>query len=291
DRTHYNRGLIYLRMRDFKRAVADFDRFLKSQPEDVSGYLSRAQAEEGRQEYAKAEADLTRVIELNSDHTQAYLLRSRIKEKRGDRQGAKRDLEEGMRRTPSDEVGWVGRGKHRLDRLEKGKPEETHRSAELNAAIKDFDKALQMNPRYLPALRNKAHTLGKLKRWEAALKVLDLALEFYPDSVETRLGRGIYRARLEQRKAAHEDARQALEQDNKPPTQYFAAGIYALTSRQVPEDRWEAYRLLASALKQGFGYEQLPRDANFDSCRGDRHFDVLLSVARTLQAAAAKKTS
>src|SRR5262249_54371797 len=113
DRTHYNRGLIYLRMRDFKRAVADFDRFLKSQPEDVSGYLSRAQAEEGRQEYAKAEADLTRVIELNSDHTQAYLLRSRIKEKRGDQQGAKRDLEEGMRRTPSDELGWVGRGKHR----------------------------------------------------------------------------------------------------------------------------------------------------------------------------------
>src|SRR5262249_30305769 len=44
DRIYYNRGLIYLRMRDFKRACKDFDHFLESHPEDVNGYLSRAQA-------------------------------------------------------------------------------------------------------------------------------------------------------------------------------------------------------------------------------------------------------
>ena len=43
----------------------------------------------------------------------------------------------------------------------------------------------------------------------------------------------------------------ALQKDSKPFTVYQVAGIYALTSRQDPDDRQEALRLLGSALEPG----------------------------------------
>ena len=103
--------------------------------------------------------------------------------------------------------------------------------------------------------------LGKyFKRLDEAVAVLDKAVELYPDDVRPRAGRGVYLARLGKRTPALKDAEEALLIDTSPPNLYQVAGIYALTSRQEPDDQKEALRLLASALKKGFGFEYLEID-------------------------------
>ena len=74
--------------------------------------------------------------------------------------------------------------------------------------------------------------------------------------------------------------------DRQPFTLYQVAGIYALTSRQEPEDRREAFRLLAAALREGTGLDLIDRDRDLDPIRKQPEFRSLVEAARALRAGA-----
>jgi hypothetical protein len=122
------------------------------------------------------------------------------------------------------------------------------------------------------------------------VRVLDQAVEHYPDYVPSRAGRGVLLARLGQRAEAHADAEESLRRDTKPLTVYQVAGIYAQTSRQEPDDRQEAFRLLSLALRRGFGFDELERDRDLDPIRAHPAFAKLVEVARTLHAGTVAKS-
>ena len=171
--------------------------------------------------------------------------------KRGNKAGAASDREEGLKREPVEESCWTARGFAKLETDPKG-------------ALADFEKALDRNPRYLPALINKTHVLADvLERPADAVAVLDLAILFHPQQVQLWASRAVYLARLGKREAAHRNAEEALQINADPATRYQIAGVYALTSKDHPEDRQEAFRLLASALKKDYGFEDLDSDRNW----------------------------
>jgi tetratricopeptide (TPR) repeat protein len=273
---YFNRGLVYLRQNDFQSAAADFNRVVGLRPEFAEVYMNRALAWQGLKDFRAAIEDLTRAQELGAPYTRIYFMRARARELAGDKAGAQRDFAAGLRFQPSDEKSWLARGIARL-------------SSDLLGALADFENAARLNPRSLAALQNQAHVLSRLGRNEQALRVLDQVIELYPDYVPARAGRGVLRARLQQRKAAHEDADEALARDFGPATQYQVAGIFALTSRQVPADRSEALRYLSSALRKGFGFELLEKDKDLDPIRDRPEFRQLVNAARALQAASAKR--
>src|SRR5205807_9677866 len=196
----------------------------------------------------------------------------------GDRDAARADLAEGLRRDPTDEKSWIARGIAKL-------------SSDLPGALADFQKAAELNPRSLAALQNQAHVLSKLGRNEDAIRILDQVIELYPDFVPARAGRGVLRARLRQVKAAHEDADDSLARDYGPVTQYQVAGIFALTSRQNPDDYSEALRYLSSALRKGFGFDELAQDQDLDPIRDRPEFRQLVNAARALQPASPGRQS
>src|SRR5207245_10087530 len=140
----------------------------------------------------------------------------------GEAAGATSALAQGLTGEPTDEHGWVARGLARL-------------STDLPGALADFDKALEFNPRSLAAMQNKAHVLGRSDRPEEAVRVLDRAVELYPDFVPSRSGRRVYHGRLGHRAEALADAKESLLLDTSAPNLYPVAGIYALTSRQEPD--------------------------------------------------------
>ncbi|HEV3443717.1 MAG TPA: tetratricopeptide repeat protein, partial [Gemmataceae bacterium] len=273
---YFNRGLVYLRQNDFQSAAADFNRVVGLRPEFAEVYMNRALAWQGLKDFRAAIDDLTRAQELGAPYTRIYFMRARARELAGDKAGAQRDFATGLRLQPSDEKSWLARGIARL-------------SSDLLGALADFENAARLNPRSLAAWQNQAHVLSRLGRNEQALRVLDQVIELYPDYVPARAGRGVLRARLQQRKAAHEDADEALARDFGPATQYQVAGIFALTSRQVPADRSEALRYLSSALRKGFGFELLEKDKDLDPIRDRPEFRQLVNAARALQAASAKR--
>jgi tetratricopeptide (TPR) repeat protein len=175
-------------------------------------------------------------------------------------------------------------------------------------SLADFDKALQLNPRSVSALQNKAHAFDqmplrqsalpfppwvadkllavreRLEQTKQAIAALDKALAIAPDYVLARHDRGVLLARLGKRTEALADAQEALKRDTTPLTLYTVACIYALTTKEQPDDRLEAFRLLAAALRQGFGANLIEIDTDLVALRPYPEFKQLVQMARVLRA-------
>ena len=268
---HFNRALAFLRQQEYRLACADFDTVIQLQPNLTDAYLNRALARQGLRQFQEAEQDLTEALQRGDSSTRLYFLRARVRGERGDKEGAARDYQEGLRRKPVDEISWLARGF-------------AHLSRDPHAALADFNHALRLNPRSFAGLQNKAHVLAeKLGRTEEALKALNLAVEWYPESTMARGGRGVLLARLGRRAPAIRDAEETLLCDTSPPRLYQVACIYALTSLQQPEDRLRAFQLLSSALRKGYGFDLLEADQDLDPIRNLPEFRRLVDAARSLR--------
>src|SRR5204863_2956095 len=80
-------------------------------------------------------------------------------------------------------------------------------------ALADFDKALELNPKSLQALRGKASVLSeKLHRFQDARPVHDQLVKDYPEDLEFRAGRAVLLARLGETDAARNEAREVEKQ-------------------------------------------------------------------------------
>jgi serine/threonine protein kinase/tetratricopeptide (TPR) repeat protein len=267
----FNRGLSFLKQRFWERARADFDEAIALRPELPDAYINRALALEGMNQFTAAAADLSEALKRGTPRTRVYFMRAYAREQAGDREGARRDTEEGLRQVPGDEKSWIARGLARL-------------AADPQGALADFDQALELNPRSIDALQNKAHVLAeKLGRENDAIGVLGQAVSLNVDFVPARAGRGVYLARAGKYAAAREDASEALLRDTRPPNLYQVAGIYAQTSRQNPADRLKAFELLSSALRSGFGLDIVDQDSDLEPIRKFPEFERLVKAARALQ--------
>jgi len=269
---HFNRALAFLRRGEYRSALADFDKVQILEDDHAETLLNRALAHHGLKDFRAAETDLTAALNAGASYTRVYYLRSKMRQELGDAKGAKEDRDEGLRHPPTDEVSWTTRGFVNL-----GNPKE---------ALADFDKALEINPRYLSALINKAHVLSELLgRNEDSVKVLDQTLEHYPDHVASRASRGVLLARLGKREQAQRDGVEALRRLDDPATQYQVAGIYALTAKQHPDDFRQAVKLLSGALRRGYGFEYLDHDPDLNPIRDTAEFQRLVAAAKAIREA------
>jgi serine/threonine protein kinase/Tfp pilus assembly protein PilF len=265
---HYNRGLAWLRNGSPDRAERDLDEAIRLQPRVATFLVGRGNLYHLTGRHREAVADFTAALEVDPAQTRLYFLRSRAHAASGNKRAAARDHERGLQEEPTDELSWIERA---LARVETAPA----------AALADLEKALELNPRSLLALQNKAHVLGdRLGKPDQSLQALGVLLESHPHYVPARIGRGVLLARLGQRDQAHEDARTSLARDHKATTLYQAANIYALTSRTNPPDRFLAYAFLALALQGGFGLDVIDADSDMDPIRKDREFRRIVSEAR-----------
>ncbi|HEV3342167.1 MAG TPA: protein kinase [Pirellulales bacterium] len=263
----HRRGLARLRDGLYARALADFDQVVRLLPNLASVYLERGEARLGLNDPKGAAAEFTQALERGADGVRALLGRSKALGLSGDDEGARRDLAPGLAAQPKGEDGWVARGMARLP-------------ADPAGALADYAQALNLAPRYLPALQNSAAVLAELPgRTEDAIKMLDRALEVCPDFVPARAGRAVLLARTGRRDAALADARESLSHDPQPLTIYQAACTYALLSPGREDDRREALRLLAAALARGFGREYVAGDHDLDPLRGEEDFRRVVAQA------------
>jgi len=270
--SYYNRGLARLKQHLYSEALTDFHSALSLQPGTADIYLHRALAYQGLQRYGEAIQDLTAALASGGPPVRIYFMRARIHMQAGNPAAARADRALGFREEPSDEQGWLARGLARL-------PDDP------DSARGDFRRALEVNPRSLAALQNLAHVLAQQPEGaEEAIQTLTRAIELYPDYAPARSGRGVLFARQGKREKAHEDAQSALLRDSRPPILFQVAGIFALTSPHHPRDRLEAFRLLSTALRQGYGQNLIETDSDLDPVRSYPEFARLLEAARAVQA-------
>jgi serine/threonine protein kinase/Tfp pilus assembly protein PilF len=266
-----NRGISYTRRRFYKEALDDYERALRLDPTLTKAYVARADTRENRRDWKGAEADYTAALAAGATEVRLYFRRASVRDLLGDKAGAKADREKGLSLTPTDDMSWVGRAEVRVGNDPKG-------------ALADTEEALKINESCVDALQMKAHILAeRLNRPEEAEKALDRAVELNPDYVPARAGRGVILARRGKRDEALRDAHEAMRRDTLPPNLYQVACIYALTSaadKGHPEDRREAFRLLFAALRTGFALDIVDTDRDLDPLRKDEEFKRLVAGAR-----------
>jgi eukaryotic-like serine/threonine-protein kinase len=268
---YYQRAMTHLkRGRNSDAATtADLDEAIKALaalPPDVASEeqpkpsIARAELLTRKKDYAAAEKTLTEALEFGALHTRILHERARVRHLKKDAAGERRDRDEILRREPESEYDWNIRG---LARLPSDPRAALTDFDDPPAALADFDKALAINPRYYPALQNKAHVLSEyLKKPQEALAVLDRVLELYPGYTKGRIGRAVLLARQGKRAEAN---------------------VYALTSRQEPRDRDRVIPLLAVALWGGFGIDEVRRDPDFELVRDLLKLASLVEIVRDLQ--------
>ena len=266
-RAWHNRGLVRLAQGHPAEAVADFDESLRLDPSNADGYLDRGLAKHGSGEERGALADLDRAIEHGNTRTRVYFARALVRLKLGDIEGAAHDRREGLERRPQDELSWLCRAEARLPK----EPQEAER---------DVDEALRLNPLSKPGLQLKAGLLIERGELQAAVALLNRAVDYYPEYAPFRAGRGVIAARQGHRDAALSDAKAALLHDASPSNAYQVAGIYALTSQIHPEDRRDCFLLLRRALQAGFGLQYADADPDLEPVRKTQEYRDLLTEAK-----------
>jgi tetratricopeptide (TPR) repeat protein len=269
--SHYQRARAHNELGEHAEAVDEFGAAIHLRPDFLDAYVDRALTRLKIGEYKDAEADLTHALDAGTPATRVYFIRAELRRLTGDIAGANADRAEGLRREPCDEVSWVARGLVRM-------------GADPNGALADFDRALQVNPHYLPALEDRAAVLAeRLGRTDDAVEALSRAINLAPERGQCRAGRGVLLARLGRRDEALRDASEAERLDPRPEVLYQVAGVYALTSEQNAADRRAAFRLLAAALRQGHGFRLLEIDPDLRPIREQPDYRRLLEAARTLR--------
>ena len=268
-----DRGQAFIKLHFYDQARDDFDRSLQLNPQSVKALILRSEAKSGLHDLKGAEEDLSQAIAMGGVPVRVYFLRADLRDRRKNPAGAEADREFGLQLTPKDELSWVSRAEIRSDKNPLG-------------ALADVEAALKLNPFSAQALQMKAHILGEqLHRDADALAVLDRGIRLHPEYPPLLAGRGVLLARQGKRIEAHQDAKAAYRLDTRPPNAYQIACIYALTSRTHPEDKAQAYRLLWSAVKTGFGLEFLATDSDLDPIRKENEFLQLVKDANIIQKA------
>lgn len=272
---HFNRGLVSMQLMELKDAVADFTHVIEIRNDWPEVYLNRANAKEGQEDFQGAIDDYTKSLDLGYPPTSVLLARSRLYRLIGEVSAAERDLTKALKTDPIDERGWITRGVAQL-------PKQTETDIEkYRQALLDFNKALELNPKSMMALQFIARVYCMTNQNEAAIQMLTEQLKHYPSSVDAWSVRATLYARIGDRRRAHADAERAERLcDGSPKIIYQLAGVYAMTSKTRSEDKVQALRHLAYALRKGFGMDLLADDRELDPIRSDAEFSRVVEEAK-----------
>jgi tetratricopeptide (TPR) repeat protein len=88
----YERGRVYVRTKDYDRAVADFTESIALYPKDDSYFLMRANAYYLKADYNNAIADCSTALRLKPDGAGALYWRGKAKQQIGDTAGGDKDI-------------------------------------------------------------------------------------------------------------------------------------------------------------------------------------------------------
>lgn len=125
----------------------------------------------------EAEQDLRRAIKAVPDYLEAHINLSNVCRQKKDFKHAKRFAALAVKLNPQSAAAWNAVGAVDME------------SAKLDEALQAFDRALEMTPNALVAVKNKAKILVAQKKWQDALPFLAQAADLQDFEVYTMLSR------------------------------------------------------------------------------------------------------
>jgi serine/threonine protein kinase/tetratricopeptide (TPR) repeat protein len=282
---YINRGVMRIRQGKKEEAIADLCRATELRKEQYQGYLNLAHAFVEKKDLDEAIRQLDVAVTKAPELAPLYRTRAQVHLLREDAKAALADLDKAVALEASKPSLGLAE-----DHLERGRI--LHRRKEYAAAVKAYDAAVAVQPRYARAHRLRAEALLELNCLPEALRSLDACLKDGPPDADAFRARAAVRTRLGQYPGAQTDYTRALELAPDAATYvargwtYLVAEAYALAVKDFDEaikldpDRGEAYggRGFARAAL-GHGTEAVA-DAQEALRRGPQSPRLFYSAAR-----------
>jgi tetratricopeptide (TPR) repeat protein len=213
---YFNRALAKEAKRDPNGALEDYNRVIELDPKNANALNNRGELKRSKGDLDGAIADFNGAIEANSKLAVAYKNRGETKQSKGDVAGAKEDLKHAGELNPelmskespspkpsppakdSDE-NFVNRG------IEKAK------NGDLDGALADFDRAIELNPKDDAPYYNRAQTKRLKKDAAGAIADYTRAIERGSTNPAAYNNRGNARAENNDQDGAIADYTRAIE--------------------------------------------------------------------------------
>ncbi len=196
---HTDRANLSRRRGDLAAALDDYDRAVAVSPPLPELFYNRATVRAQAGLAGEALADLDHVLDMEPDMLHARAARGTLRLEHGDPAGAVADAEAGIEAHPRDA------GLHCLLAL-------GHQALGENAEARGaFDRALELDPGFVPALVNRAVLTYELGQPGASIEDLTRALELRGDDPDVLFNRGFVLQRTGDFAAAARDYMRALD--------------------------------------------------------------------------------
>jgi tetratricopeptide (TPR) repeat protein len=157
-------------LRQYKEAIADYDKAIELKPEETELYVGRGRTKHDADEPDGGVADLLKALELQPGNGVAFLYLCEARAKKKDWDGLIGDMTKRIESNPKDSKAYHERGRARL---QKGDSE---------GAIADQTKAIEISRGFLPAYIARAEAYEAGKSPDKALGDYDFAVSIDPKS-------------------------------------------------------------------------------------------------------------
>jgi eukaryotic-like serine/threonine-protein kinase len=267
------RGLLLSFLKKHVEASKEFTVAIQRDPRNSLAYYYRAITESHCGNLPAAIADATKALELGEPNYRTLMLRASFSDAKGDTEAAARDRGAAGKLVLHDEADLTARGNAKLRQDPEG-------------ALKDYVKATEVNPRYLPAWQNQAHVLGEIfDKPNQAINCLDRALELNPGYAPGIIGRAVVHARLGKTDEARKGAELAIKQSGDSFVLYQVACVYAILSKSCPEEAKAALDHLRIALRKKYSdFDTIAKDSDLDAIRKLEEFKLIVDSAKEMKA-------
>jgi tetratricopeptide (TPR) repeat protein/S1-C subfamily serine protease len=177
--SYNNRGSTYADLKDYPKAIADYDKAIAINPEDANVYNNRGRTYSALKDYPKAIADYDKAIAINPDLADPYNNRGNTYKALKDYPKAIVDFDKAIAINPEYAEAYYNRG-NTCNELK-----------DYPKAITDYTKAIAINPRLAEAYSNRGATYSALKDYPRAITDYDKAITINPDLADPYRNRGI----------------------------------------------------------------------------------------------------
>lgn len=199
--------------KEYKPALARFDRAIELHPRYSEAYYSRGNAKSALGDFQLAIEDYNKAIEfyrtsvLFRGYDDAYINRGNAKSSLGDHQGAIEDYNIAISLIPSSSRAYSNRA-HCKSAI-----------GDYQGAVDDCEIAIELNPNNVFAFNNRGDAKRELGDHRGAIRDYDRAVDLNPKFAEAFFGRGIAKRASGDEAGARKDFDMAksLDPDFRPP--------------------------------------------------------------------------
>ena len=173
-----NRGNIYFKQDNYRRAVEDYGKSIELDPGNIGAYIYRAHALRYLAFFDDAIRGYRAALALSPNNASAYVGIGLVHQLRGEFDNAIECFDQALKSDSGDPYIYLNRG---ASSIAKG---------DIDSAERDFEKALELDPLYPYAFVTRSLVLMNKGDVDGALRDLDRALELNPEYAYPRSLRG-----------------------------------------------------------------------------------------------------